>query len=234
MTQGPPIFWLLLMVGGVVLVGLIAGIVLLVVGLAKKRSPLWATGIVFLVMSIVAMVALPFLGMFLLVGRAMTTVTTTVATRVAAGVTLDEPLLSDELGIMLGLPAGVEVPGAAMVSQDALFATPQVDTRYVVIEGAADLGPVLKDHFQPTTWEEIGERMTVSDPQLYSWDAAALKEMPCHLREFTTEAGGKYEVYACYDGRGAKLYCTIKQISPPTTTLEGLPEFQSEPPDDGD
>jgi len=188
MTQGPPIFWLLLMVGGVVLVGLIAGIVLLVVGLAKKRSPLWATGIVFLVMSIVAMVALPFLGMFLLVGRAMTTVTTTVATRVAAGVT----------------------------------------------EGAADLGPVLKDHFQPTTWEEIGERMTVSDPQLYSWDAAALKEMPCHLREFTTEAGGKYEVYACYDGRGAKLYCTIKQISPPTTTLEGLPEFQSEPPDDGD
>jgi len=171
-----------LLVGLLPVLGGIAGIVLFIVGLVKKRASLWGSGIALAVVSaLVLVVGVVFAGF--LAFRS----STTAAMRVAATARMNQQAASQAVHhFAFTTCTGLDLPDGALVLgvRNVLGPPPASRDYYLLkLQAPAAFETLLKKHFAPATWPDVRETLT-SEPTASTdlWRPADLRNRTYYTR----------------------------------------------------
>jgi len=184
--------WVLLLVGLIVLAALVAGVTLLIVGLARRRTGVWVAGVVLGVVSVAAMVA----GIGLAVRKAVQarrTVFLRAATAAAA-----------PIGWEFEECTGVPLPDDAVVTWGMPLPTGRGVTHFARLEVPEGFRATLERDFTPASWDDVKDHVRLPGEmgpivEQAEWGPADVKTPRCYRKTHADEFGMTYESYLVYD-----------------------------------
>jgi hypothetical protein len=148
-----------IMITGLLLTGGVAGIVLFIVGLVKRRPAMWATGLVLGAMAMLMMLVAVGGAMFVAMPIAVTAVPGTTATSPTLLTTMPaSPVVSTfEECTGLALPSGAGVQ-RGMTSSSSSSGGQTKDCLLALTVGS-DFGAFLDANFQKATWQQVSSAL---------------------------------------------------------------------------
>jgi len=210
MSSGVPVFVKLAVVIGaaVLLAGVVAGIVLIVLGAVKRRRGVLIAGVVVLVATGAIMLATGMLAGFMFYA-----VSAPVSTRAPVAVAPRPAEMTVDVGDVPQAAAVEDILGLRAVATDP----PELrlisrggDARLLHCTARVGAGfeTALQWHFEKTTWPEARRAAAGHgdfDP-VKLWPAADLDRLPCHRRRFDAN-GRRHVAHVLYDAKARMIYC---------------------------
>jgi len=183
------VFPLVFLVGMIPLLGGIAGIVLFVVGLAKKRPALWGSGIALAAVSLV--IAVVGAGVVFFFGMRKAAVMSQKAV-VQARQAVAEAVAKQPEGIFLNcmglpMPPDVEVVGHRVVT----YPPPAGQSIYYMkLRPGKTIETLFAKHFSEASWSDVREDLTGPDAQrLAFWGLSDGTDKRCYKRTHRSRPG---------------------------------------------
>jgi hypothetical protein len=178
----------------------VAGVVLLVVGLARRRPALWGSGI--------ALMALALLGLLVGAGFAF------YATARVAGPPMAVPTpavitgdLADDFATytFLTLPNTAEI----IATQRSSHGVSEGVVYLAKLKVEPTFGSFLTENFQPATWDDVRADMTTEAGEHGLWAPDDLKDRAYHSRSVKTVEDGQactVRTHVAHDAAGKAAY----------------------------
>ncbi|KPK83675.1 MAG: hypothetical protein AMJ81_07645 [Phycisphaerae bacterium SM23_33] len=218
-------WWPALLLGALLLAALPVGIILLIIGLARRRRGMWIGGLVTLIVAVVMMGALAASGFLMFFFRAprvrfsrSTSSVRTSSVRTSTVRTSGADLTGEMARELLGLPAGAEVPeGGTVVESVAVSDSRSGEISYGVLDVPEGFEALLNEHCEKAAWEDVKGPMTFvnrRNPGLGQWSPELLEDPLCYRKKLEPSQGGPREVFICYDQLDRRLYYVREQTNP--------------------
>ncbi len=189
-----------LIVVAMVVVG-IAGLVLLIVGLATKRKALWGSGL--------AMVLLAFIAGGVTIGLGVRYMVLSVSDPVFSSVAVSSPscfvsVSDEEMRDWFRENANLELPEKVVLLNGISTTVPPTTTCYLEISTPEDFGAFLEKHFATDTWAGVEEQFNLPglDEEekrnllfLSFWSLSDIKQCSFFSKGHPEEPGVTYVAY---------------------------------------
>ena len=200
------ILGIVLLVCGLCLLVAIAGLVLLIVGIVRRKPGMWGSGIVIMVLALLLLVGAAVAGVYVGVRKAKHSVVTIADQMSRTAAEVDETRWF-QMCTGLALPEGVFLPSA---SADIDPSPGQESRYYLHMEVPRTFGAFLDEHFTKADWPDVKDALATNE----SWGLTEPGAMSFYTLNYRRMPNDPYHMatYIAYDQTGGLAYFVSVQV----------------------